>query len=104
VGVGAVVFNDDDKLLLICRRDSGRWLYPTGWLDVDLTPAETAVKQVREETGLRVEATKLLGVVDRGLCGYPLPFDMISTKCPQSPHCCAVQGDREPAVCAGSVA
>jgi hypothetical protein len=34
VGVGAVVTNDQDELLLICRRDSGRWLYPTGRLDV----------------------------------------------------------------------
>jgi ADP-ribose pyrophosphatase YjhB (NUDIX family) len=78
VGVGAVVFNEEDELLLICRRDSGRWLYPTGWLDVGLTPAETAVKEVEEETGLTVEAARLLGVFDGGLRGYPLPFHMIS--------------------------
>ena len=78
VGVGAVVFNDQDELLLICRRDSGHWLYPTGWLDVGLTPAETAVKEVREETGLTVQAEKLLGVFDGGLRRYPLPFHMIS--------------------------
>ena len=102
VGVGAVVFNEDDELLLICRSDSGHWLYPTGWLDVGLTPAETAVKEVREETGLAVEAEKLLGVFDSSLRRYPLPFHMISTKCPQSTHRRAVQGDREPAVRAGS--
>jgi ADP-ribose pyrophosphatase YjhB (NUDIX family) len=78
VGVGAIVFNDRDELLLICRRDSQHWLYPTGWLDVGLTPAQTAVKEVREETGLAVRADKLLGVFDGSLRGYPLPFHMIS--------------------------
>jgi hypothetical protein len=84
VGVGAIVFNQADELLLIRRRDSQHWLYPTGWLDVGLTPAETAVKEVREETGLTVRADKLLGVFDSSLRGYPLPFHMISVKCPQS--------------------
>jgi ADP-ribose pyrophosphatase YjhB (NUDIX family) len=78
VGVGAIVFNQADELLLIRRRDSQHWLYPTGWLDVGLTPAETAVKEVREETGLTVRADKLLGVFDSSLRGYPLPFHMIS--------------------------
>lgn len=78
VGVGAVVFNERDELLLICRQDSRRWLYPTGWLDVGHTPAETAVKEVREETGLAVRADRLLGVFDGALRGYPLPFHMIS--------------------------
>lgn len=78
VGVGAVVFNAEDELLLICRQDSQHWLYPTGWLDVSHTPAETAVKEVREETGLAVRAEKRLGVFDSGLRRYPLPFHMIS--------------------------
>jgi ADP-ribose pyrophosphatase YjhB (NUDIX family) len=59
VSVWAVVFNDQDELLLICRRDSGRWLYPIGWLKVGLTPAETAVKEVRKEPDLSVRAENL---------------------------------------------
>jgi hypothetical protein len=34
VAVGAAVVNDEGKLLLIERADSGIWLYPTGWCDV----------------------------------------------------------------------
>jgi len=34
VAVGAAVMNDEGKLLLIQRADSGVWLYPTGWSDV----------------------------------------------------------------------
>ena len=54
VAIGAVVGNDDGEILLVQRADSGIWLYPTGWADVGYSPAEVAVKEVEEETGLRV--------------------------------------------------
>ena len=52
VAIGAVVGNDDGELLLVQRADSGIWLYPTGWADVGYSPAEVAVKEVAEETGV----------------------------------------------------
>ncbi len=63
VGVGAVVFNSNDELLLI-ERPSHYWLFPTGWADVGYTPAEVAVKEVREETGLDVTPLRLIAVYD----------------------------------------
>lgn len=63
VGIGAVVFNPRDELLLI-ERPSHYWLFPTGWADVGYTPAEVAVKEVREETGLDVSPTRLIAVYD----------------------------------------
>lgn len=63
VGIGAVVFNDRDELLLI-ERPSGYWLFPTGWADVGYTPAQVAAKEVREETGLDVTPTRLIAVYD----------------------------------------
>ncbi len=44
VAVGAVVGNDAGEILLVQRKDSGIWLYPTGWADVGYSPAEVAVK------------------------------------------------------------
>ena len=64
VAVGAIVGNDDGEILLVQRKDSGVWLYPTGWADVGYSPAEVAVKEVYEETGIECEPTRLLGVVD----------------------------------------
>lgn len=61
VGVGAIVFNERDELLLI-QRPSGWWLFPTGWADVGYTPAQVAVKEVREETGLAVTPLRLVAV------------------------------------------
>ena len=64
VAVGAAVFNDEGKLLLIQRADSGVWLYPTGWCDVGYSAPEVVVKEVREETGIEAEPIRLLGVLD----------------------------------------
>lgn len=64
VGVGAVVFNERDELLLIHRPSTRNWLYPTGWADVGYVPAQVAVKEVLEETGLHVTPLRLIAVYD----------------------------------------
>ena len=64
VAVGAAVTNDEGKLLLIERADSGVWLYPTGWCDVGYSAPEVVVKEVLEETGIEVEPVRLIGVLD----------------------------------------
>ena len=68
--VGAVVGNDDGEILLVQRADSGIWLYPTGWADVGYSPAEVAVKEVWEETGIKCEVVQLLGIRDGMRLGF----------------------------------
>ncbi len=63
VGVGAVVFNDRDEILLI-QRPEGGWIFPTGWADIGYAPAQVAAKEVREETGLLVTPLSIIGVYD----------------------------------------
>ena len=70
VAVGAIVGNDDGEILLVKRRESGVWLYPTGWADVGYSPAEVAVKEVAEETGIIAEPVQLLGVIDGMRMGF----------------------------------
>jgi ADP-ribose pyrophosphatase YjhB (NUDIX family) len=70
VAVGAVVGNDDSEILLIKRADSGIWLYPTGWADIGYSPAEVAVKEVEEETGIHCVPVKVLAVVDGMRMGF----------------------------------
>lgn len=70
VAVGAVVGNDAGEMLLIQRSDSGIWLYPTGWADVGYSPAEVAVKEVAEETGIHCEVTGLIAVLDGLRLGF----------------------------------
>lgn len=70
VAVGAVVGNDAGEILLVQRADSGIWLYPTGWADVGYSPAEVAVKEVAEETGIDCEPVSLISVIDGQRMGF----------------------------------
>lgn len=68
--IGAVVANDASEILLVQRADSGVWLYPTGWADVGYSPAEVAVKEVKEEAGIDCEVVRLLQVIDGLRAGF----------------------------------
>ncbi len=70
VAIGAIVGNDAGEILLVQRGDSGIWLYPTGWADVGYSPAEVAVKEVLEETGIECEPVQLVAVLDGLRLGF----------------------------------
>ncbi|MDA8290211.1 MAG: NUDIX domain-containing protein, partial [Actinomycetota bacterium] len=70
LSVGAIVGNGRGELLLVRRRDSGAWLYPTGWADVGYSAAEVAVKEVSEETGVECEPVRLAMVLDGLRLGF----------------------------------
>ena len=70
IAIGAVVGNDEGKILLIQRADSGVWLYPTGWADVGYSASEVAVKEVKEETGIDIEPLRLVAVLDGLRLGF----------------------------------
>ena len=70
VAVAAIVAYDDGRILLTQRADSGVWLYPVGWADVGYSPAEVAVKEVAEETGIEVEVESLIGCFDGLRLGF----------------------------------
>jgi ADP-ribose pyrophosphatase YjhB (NUDIX family)/ribosomal protein S18 acetylase RimI-like enzyme len=70
VAIGAIVGNNEGQILLVQRADSGAWLYPTGWADVGYSPAEVAVKEVLEETGIDVEPVRLVMVLDGLRLGF----------------------------------
>ena len=67
VGVGSVII-ESDQVLLVQRAHppiQGQWSIPGGVLEVGEMVREAAVREAREETGLIVEASELLGVYDR---------------------------------------
>jgi ADP-ribose pyrophosphatase YjhB (NUDIX family) len=81
IGVGAVVGDDEGRMLLIQRAESGVWLYPTGWADIGYSAAEVAVKEVHEETGIEAEPVQLLGVFDGHQWGARYPLYLILVHC-----------------------
>ncbi|GAA0527677.1 NUDIX domain-containing protein [Paractinoplanes ferrugineus] len=58
----AVVFDDGGRVLLIRRGDNGRWSLPSGMIDPGEQPADAAVREVLEETGIVAEVDVLAGV------------------------------------------
>jgi ADP-ribose pyrophosphatase YjhB (NUDIX family) len=74
VDVRGVVFRDDAILLVKELSDDGRWTLPGGWADVNDSPSEAAVREVREESGFETRAIKLLAVYDRSLHPHAPPY------------------------------
>jgi ADP-ribose pyrophosphatase YjhB (NUDIX family) len=70
IAIAAIVANEDREILLTQRADSGVWLYPVGWADVGYSPAEVAVKEVYEETGIEVEVESLIACFDGLRLGF----------------------------------
>jgi 8-oxo-dGTP pyrophosphatase MutT (NUDIX family) len=62
VSVAAVVPDGDGRVLVIQRRDNGRWEPPGGILEADESILDGLCREVLEETGLTVEPVRLTGV------------------------------------------
>ncbi|MGE5224911.1 MAG: NUDIX hydrolase [Omnitrophica WOR_2 bacterium] len=68
LGVNVAIFVNG-KILLTKREDFEVWCLPGGAVDDGETLAQAAVREAREETGLEVELTRLVGV-------YSMPLGM----------------------------
>jgi ADP-ribose pyrophosphatase YjhB (NUDIX family) len=72
IDVRGAVFDDRNRILLVRElADGGRWTLPGGWADVNLTAAESVIKETREESGFEVRVRKLAAVWDRARQGHP---------------------------------
>ena len=81
VDVRAVIFRGENEVLMIQEKvDANRWTLPGGWADVGYTPFEIAVKETQEETGLHVQATRLLALLDKKMHDHP-PQEWYVYKC-----------------------
>jgi ADP-ribose pyrophosphatase YjhB (NUDIX family) len=61
-GASAIVTDEKGNLLLHRRSDNERWALPGGTMDIGETIAQCAEREVQEETGLTVEAYRIVGV------------------------------------------
>lgn len=61
-GGSALVIDADGRILLQRRADSGDWAMPGGAMDIGETLPQAVVRETREETGLDVEITGLVGL------------------------------------------
>jgi 8-oxo-dGTP pyrophosphatase MutT (NUDIX family) len=63
MGCSAVLFDQArEKVLLTQRTDNGRWCLPGGAMEAGESAAEACEREVWEETGLKVQVKRLIGV------------------------------------------
>ncbi|MCL7459889.1 NUDIX domain-containing protein [Micromonospora sp. MSM11] len=60
--VTVFVLDAQDRVLLIRRTDNGLWAIPGGAQDFGEYIAETAVRETKEESGIDVEVTGIVGI------------------------------------------
>jgi 8-oxo-dGTP pyrophosphatase MutT (NUDIX family) len=62
-GVTGIVTDQEGRILLVEDISTGWWALPGGAIDPDERPADAIVREMREELGVEVEPTAVLGVL-----------------------------------------
>jgi ADP-ribose pyrophosphatase YjhB (NUDIX family) len=55
------LLDSDGNILLLRRKDNDKWTMPGGTLDYGESLTDCAIREVREETGLQIRITGLIG-------------------------------------------
>jgi len=61
-GVAAIIRNGQGEILLQRRSDNGLWGLPGGSVEIGESVRQAILREVEEETGLRIEVERLIGV------------------------------------------
>ncbi len=67
---GCIIFDEQGRLLLQKRSDCNKWGFPGGLVELGESVEETAVREVKEESGLDIEITSLYGVYSKYFAEY----------------------------------
>ncbi len=65
VTADCIVFTSDNKVLLIQRKNEpckGQWAFPGGFMNIDETAETAAVRELKEETGIKLTETEIFQV------------------------------------------
>lgn len=71
VFAGGCIFDASGKVLLQRRGDSKKWGFPGGAIEIGETPEMAAIREVKEETGLDVRVSGLIGIYTDCDMEYP---------------------------------
>lgn len=62
--VSIVMLNEQNELLLVKRRfepQADKWALPSGYMEINITPEENALEELKEETGLQGQIRHCIG-------------------------------------------
>ena len=74
IDVRGVIFDDQERVLLMREKIDGRWSLPGGWADPGDAPSAAVTREILEETGYHSAAVKLIACWDRDVQGNPPPL------------------------------
>jgi len=74
VDVRGVIFDDQERVLLMREKTDGRWSLPGGWAEPGDAPSVAVTREILEETGYHSTAVKLIACWDRDVQGNPPPL------------------------------
>lgn len=69
VSVAGIIVDDQDRALLIKRRDNGHWEPPGGVLEAGETIPDALEREVLEETGIKIATPAVLTGVYKNMTG-----------------------------------
>jgi ADP-ribose pyrophosphatase YjhB (NUDIX family) len=74
IDVRGVIFDDQERVLLMREKADGLWSLPGGWADPGDAPSVAVTREVLEETGYPSAVVKLIACWDRELQNNPPPM------------------------------
>lgn len=60
MGAGCLLFNEQSKLLILKPTYKDNWLLPGGVIEANESPRQACMREVKEETGINCQPTRLL--------------------------------------------
>lgn len=82
VGAAAVIFDEQERVLLMRRSDTDLWCLPSGMTEPGESTEETAIRETKEDSGLDVAIQQFVGLYEHppGVNG-PHHFIGIAYRC-----------------------
>ncbi len=72
VDVRGIVFDEQQRILLIQESVDNCWAPPGGWVDINEPPSVAVTREIFEESGFETKAIKLLAVYDKQKHSHPI--------------------------------
>lgn len=65
IGVFGIIPDDNNRVLLCLRNDYDFWNLPGWGMEQGETPRDAMIREAKEETGLEVDITRLIGIYSK---------------------------------------
>lgn len=72
IDVRGIVFDEQQRILLVQERADNGWTPPGGWVDVNEPPSLAVTREIFEESGFETIAVKLLALYDKQKHAHPI--------------------------------